>query len=120
MKKLLEVVLPQPPSVNHYTKAGRHGRRYLPKNVVAFKQEVRRIVAVHAPPAPSVGRLVFKAVFCFKDNRRRDLDNYLKVTLDSLQGIIFADDSQIDKLIVDRGNKVVGGQVMVKVWEKEI
>lgn len=118
MKKLLEAILPQPPSVNHYTKASRHGGRYLPKSVVAFKQEVRRIVAVHAPQPPSVGRLVAKVIFNFKDNRRRDLDNYLKVTLDSLQGIIFADDSQIDVLFVKRGNKVVGGQVMVTVWER--
>ena len=118
MKKLLEVILPQPPSVNHYTKAGRHGRRYLPKNVVAFKQEARRIIAVHAPQEPSKNRLVVKAIFSFKDNRRRDLDNYLKVTLDSLQGIVFADDSQIDVLLVKRGIKVAGGQAMVKIWEK--
>ena len=118
MKKLLEVILPQPPSVNHYTKASRYGGRYLSKDAVAFKQEARRIIAVHAPQEPSKNRLVVKVIFGFKDDRRRDLDIFLKVTLDSLQGIIFADDSQIDKLIVDRGNKVVGGQVTVKIWER--
>ena len=119
MKKLLEVILPQPPSVNHYTKASRYGGRYLSKDAVAFKQDARRIIAVHAPQEPSKNRLVVKVIFGFKDDRRRDLDNFLKVTLDSLQGIVFADDSQIDVLLAKRGNKVAGGQVTVKIWERD-
>lgn len=118
MKKILDVILPQPPSVNHYTRASRHGGRYLSKEALAFKQETHRRVAPFAPQSPSENRLVVKVVFGFKDARKRDLDNYLKVTLDSLQNIIFADDSQIDVLLVKRGAKVAGGQVMIKIWER--
>ena len=110
--------MPQPPSVNHYTKASRYGGRYLSKEALAFKKETHRRIAPFAPQEPSKNRLVVKVIFGFKDDRRRDLDNYLKVTLDSLQGIVFADDSQIDVLLVKRGNKVAGGQVMVKIWEQ--
>ena len=38
----------------------------------------------------------------FKDKRRRDLDNHLKLIWDSLQGIVYEDDSQIQKLIVTK------------------
>lgn len=118
MRKILDVILPQPPSVNHYTKASQHGGRYLSKEALAFKKETHRRIAPFAPQAPSNNKVVVSIIFCFKDARKRDLDNYLKVTLDSLQGIIFADDSQIDMLCIRRGEKVAGGQTIIKVWER--
>lgn len=43
------------------------------------------------------------------DNRRRDLDNLLKGTLDSLQHAnIYPDDNQIDKLKIERTNQRTG------------
>jgi crossover junction endodeoxyribonuclease RusA len=44
------------------------------------------------------GPLRMSVVFSFKDKRRRDVDNYLKSTLDCLTGIIYDDDSQIMEL----------------------
>jgi Holliday junction resolvase RusA-like endonuclease len=35
----------------------------------------------------------------FKDKRKRDVDNHLKSLLDSLEGIMFVDDSQIYEII---------------------
>lgn len=38
-----------------------------------------------------------------KDRRRRDLDNLLKITLDSLQAIgLFNDDEQFDAIFIER------------------
>ena len=38
----------------------------------------------------------------FKDKRKHDVDNFNKLILDSLQGIIYEDDNQIKKLTVDK------------------
>ena len=39
----------------------------------------------------------------FGDNRRRDIDNWHKILLDSLTGVIWKDDSQIVYLAVTKG-----------------
>ena len=38
----------------------------------------------------------------FGDKRRRDVDNFNKLVLDSLQGIVFEDDKQIQKLTITK------------------
>lgn len=46
------------------------------------------------------GPLGIEVRLYFKDNRRRDIDNYGKVLLDSLTGIIYEDDEQIQSMSV--------------------
>ena len=41
-------------------------------------------------------------ILFFKDKRRRDVDNYNKLVLDSLEGIVYEDDKQIQKLTVEK------------------
>jgi len=38
----------------------------------------------------------------FGDKRARDIDNYHKLSLDALSGIVYADDSQIQKMTVEK------------------
>jgi crossover junction endodeoxyribonuclease RusA len=53
-----------------------------------------------------------------RDKRKRDLDGILKVLLDSLQhGGLYNDDSQIDRLLVERCEVVENGKVIVKIKE---
>jgi len=53
------------------------------------------------------------------DGRRRDLDNLQKALCDALQHAgVYADDSQIDRLDVQRGPVVPGGKVIVQVTER--
>ena len=42
--------------------------------------------------------VIVSVSFCWKDKRRRDLQNALDVLLDVAQGIIYKDDSQIEYL----------------------
>ena len=54
----------------------------------------------------------------FKDKRKRDIDNYNKAILDSMTGIVYEDDSQIEELNV---KKLVGcGFNKVEIEIKEV
>lgn len=65
-------------------------------------REFKRNMAAQLEKAKSVRKLTgsirLSAIFSFDDNRRRDVDNYAKATLDSLIGVLFDDDSQISEL----------------------
>ena len=51
----------------------------------------------------------------FKDKRRRDVDNYNKLILDSLEGIVYEDDKQITKLTIEKHISPDSPRVEVKI-----
>jgi crossover junction endodeoxyribonuclease RusA len=64
------------------------------------------------------GRLSVRVTVCPPDNRRRDLDNVQKALLDALaKGGAYRDDSQIDRLEVERGPVTPGGKVLVELTQ---
>lgn len=72
------------------------GGGYLYPRVVAWEQ----LVSMHAKQVmagrpPLTGNLVMTVLFVLPDHRIRDLDNLSKAVCDSLNGIVFDDDSQI-------------------------
>lgn len=102
------------PSVNHYWVATGK-RRFLSKRAKDFQ----KIVSMFVKPHKSTARLQIEITFHFPDKRIRDLDNYLKGTLDSLvKAGLCVDDEQFDKLIIDRGNVVKGGLIKIRVTER--
>jgi crossover junction endodeoxyribonuclease RusA len=114
----IRLELPYPPSVNTYwrsvagrvliSKAGRMYRAELDASV--FRQLQADDVR------PLAGRLDVSVIVHPPDKRRRDLDNVLKALLDALQHAgIYQDDSQIDKLTVERAEMLKGGNVIVCV-----
>ena len=48
-------------------------------------------------------RLAVHYTYWFKDKRRNDLDNRVKLLNDSLEGCLFDNDNQIDLMILERG-----------------
>ncbi len=95
------LALPWPPSANHYYRhvgprvlISRDGRRY--REAVAE--------AARRSGAPMFTRPVEVSIDLHPpDNRRRDVDNCLKCTLDSLTGAgVYEDDSLIHKLTVTK------------------
>lgn len=100
-----------PPSVNHYwVAAGK--RRFLSDRAKAFHRVVRQLVPAHK----TIERLKLEVTFHFPDRRCRDIDNYLKATIDSLVKCgLCVDDEQFDELIVKRGNIIKGGLIKLKV-----
>jgi crossover junction endodeoxyribonuclease RusA len=89
------------------TVLSREGRRY--RASVCAALAARRIVRVN-------GRLEVRVTVCPPDNRRRDLDNVQKALLDALaKAGAYHDDSQIDRLVIERGPVTPGGLVRVVI-----
>lgn len=112
------ISLPWPPSVNHYwrrvgkvTKVSAEGRKY--------RQDVINLVAARQIE-PLQDRLAVHVRAYPPDRRRRDLDNLPKALLDSMQHAgLYADDGQIDWLLIERGDVREGGSVEVHLREIE-
>ena len=114
----MKLTLPWPPSVNHYyrrvgarTLISREGRRY--------RKAVAALLNGGGPRKPPADGRIALAMDAFPpDRRRRDLDNLLKSVQDALEhGGVYADDSQIDLLIVARGAPVRNGLLEIRIEE---
>lgn len=88
--------LPLPPSVNHYWRLG-GGHFYVAKAGREFRKAVAAIVGPEPPRCKGVISIL--AVVTYPDRRRRDIDNFLKSTLDCLAYAgVYEDDSQIEEI----------------------
>lgn len=88
----MRLTLPLPPSANAYWRAVR-GRVLLSKVARQYRDTCALAAAAQWKGGPLEGRLSLHGEF-YMDGRG-DLDNRLKVLLDSLQGWAFHNDSQI-------------------------
>lgn len=109
------VTIPYPPTVNHYW--GFHGhRRFLTSKANQFKAEVAHQVSLQSLRSLGSERLEVSITLFPPDKRMRDIDNVIKSTLDALcQSGLFEDDSQVDVLLILRGEVVKGGKAEVIV-----
>lgn len=102
-----------PPSVNHYWVASGK-KRFLSDKARDFHS----VIEILVPALGSESRLKLDVTFHFPDRKVRDIDNYLKATIDSLVKCgLCVDDEQFDELIVKRGPVVKGGLLKLKVSE---
>lgn len=92
-----------PPSVNSYWRRAGH-RIYLSPAGRKFKLDAWQDVhAALGEVEPLKGRLGVQIELVAPNKvRDSDIDNRIKCVLDSLEGILFENDSQIDRLIVQR------------------
>lgn len=110
----MRLELPFPPSSNRYWRVFR-GRPIVSREARAYKLRVATEAKVkHSLARPLAGPLsVLLAVY--RPQRRGDLDNALKVTLDALNGIAWEDDSQIEELHAMRFEDKANPRVVVTV-----
>ena len=104
---MLQIVLPWPPSVNHYW-ASNGKRRFITQRGVDYRRDVSSIAMAQFGSnfSPLTGRLTVRIEVYPPDRRTRDLDNLCKAPLDALAHAgIYVDDSQIDVLILARCRK---------------
>jgi crossover junction endodeoxyribonuclease RusA len=128
---MIELILPYPPTVNHYKKVGatiktKNGKDFqlrvtCPKTRVFYYEvwvKIRSLKATGRIVEPIVTRLCLTLLLYPPDKRKRDIDNVLKPTVDSLvKGGLIADDVQIDRLVIERCGIISQGQVIVRIEE---
>lgn len=113
---MVDMQLPWPPSMNRLwrnvqgrTLLSEEGRRY--RRAVAKACLLARVAGLRLD-----GRLSLSVMVQAPDRRARDLDNLVKAVQDGLTHAgVWLDDSQIDRLLVVRGDVVKGGCVSVRV-----
>jgi len=129
---MIRLKLPFPPSVNTMY-PGNGKRRWLSKTGTRFVELTKVVVKMagydmrhHAKlgkpvilqDMPLKGRLGLKLILNVPDKRRRDISNCIKAVEDALtKAGVWLDDEQVDKLIVERGVQVKGGDCWVMIWE---
>jgi crossover junction endodeoxyribonuclease RusA len=114
--------LPWPPTVNTYWRNIGKGRTILSAKARAYRiaadatiRHQRTVQGCDGAP-PLLGRISVAIVAHPPDRRRRDLDNLLKPLGDCLtHGGVIVDDSLIDRLLIERGEPIEDGLVLVSV-----
>ncbi len=114
------VTLPWPPSTNRiWRNVAVSGK---PRTLLSQEGSVYRKAAADACLVAKLAgkqipdRLALRLVVQAPDRRARDLDNTVKAVQDALTHAgVWLDDSQIDRLLVERGPVVKGGMVSVTV-----
>lgn len=117
MTATTRLVLPWPPTINHYYGRRPIGGVYIKPRGKLYRQlvwaKLRNVETVH-------GRLAVRLMACPPDRRVRDLDNVLKASLDAIThaGVI-EDDKHIDDLHITRESPMKGGKLVVEIRSLE-
>ena len=122
----LTIVLPFPPSVNHYwlhrvaknTVGRNYVQTYISPDGKAFRRNVVRAVRTQLGGRMDhiLGHCRLYVALHAPDRKRRDVDNYTKALLDSLtEAGVWADDSQIQDLRLVWGAVLPGGKAVVTI-----
>lgn len=116
MEPFFEAVLPMPPSINSYWRVKPKGK-YLSAKAREFRNDVKVLLSTRTGLKTHTGRIKAHITIHGRDKRKFDIDNYQKAVWDALThaGVI-EDDELIDKLVIDRGEIIKGGQVVVKLY----
>lgn len=116
MKEATILTLPYPPSGNHMWKHTRNGRHFLTQEARDYYQLVSQVVALSKQNVRLTGKLHVECDIYPPDNRRRDLDNCFKVVGDSLtRAGVWKDDTQINRLVLERMETVKNGLVAIRI-----
>lgn len=109
-------MLPWPPSANRYWRNIK-GRTIISREARSFKATVKAL-AYTWRAKPIIGRIKIIIHAFPPDRRMRDLDNLLKITIDSIKDAgLFPDDSQIDEITISRHEVAKPGYLNLFVTE---
>jgi len=114
---MIVLTLPFPPSVNGYWR-NINGRTLISAKGRAYKKAVARLTQWNYAAKQLESRLEVLVILHPPDRRKRDIDNSMKALLDSMQAAgVYLDDSQIDRLAIERGEIKQGGAAIVTINE---
>jgi crossover junction endodeoxyribonuclease RusA len=93
--------LPYPPTANLYWRVFR-GRPVKSAKAREYQRKVQLLTRAQLGPVKPLESEVSVIVSVYRPKKIGDLDNTLKVLLDSLRGVVYVDDSQIVELVATR------------------
>lgn len=93
----------KPVSTNTAYPTSRQGRRYMSKAGKEYKALVRDTAQYTYPHRePIGGPIQIHITYTFGDKRIRDVNNYDKIIVDALEGIIYKNDTQVNTLLLHK------------------
>lgn len=102
----MDIVLPgNPLSTQHIyrsTTSGGFNRTYMTKQGTDRKQEYIIEAKQQWKKQPLENSLSVAVDFYFGDKRKRDIDNFNKLWMDALEGIVYKNDCQIEELVIKK------------------
>ncbi len=114
-----------PPSTQHiyqYRAVGRNKlMKYMTKQAKEWKLEFIKEIESQLPKDFKMfeeEKLEVVYNLTFGTNHKRDVDNYSKLTLDSMNGLVYKDDSQITSMYVTKNVKKKEPSITLKIIEK--
>jgi len=113
---MLKVVLPYPPSVNHYL---RHAGHSVYRTQAA--NDYREIVAwiLHDMEVDPLQGALKVSIVAYRPRKAGDIDGILKVSLDAMNKLAYEDDKQIVELHVWRRDDKYNPRLEVEIIEVE-
>lgn len=116
---MIRLELPWPPSMNQMWR-NVNGRTVLCAPGRRYRKLVADVCLLARAGKQLSGRVQVDIVAYPPDRRQRDLDNMLKAPLDALTHAgVWLDDSQIDRLLIERGEVCKGGRLLVAISYEE-
>ena len=110
---VITFALPGPAVPKGRPRLGRGGRVYTPRRTHAYERAVHMAALADRPSGwPMDARMSCEILI--GGSRRADVDNVAKSILDGLNGAAWADDSQVDRLVVERVPGPDGTSVVVR------
>lgn len=113
-----EFYIPFPPSVNNYYVKTQRGV-FISSKGKKFREQVAEAILQQVPGVHIEDPVLVEIVLFPPDNRRRDIDNYLKSMMDAItQTGFWTDDCLVDQLFVYRGEvSSKNGHVVILVTD---
>lgn len=103
MKLILQGKAKSTQHIYKLTSRGKFATMYMSKEGKELKEYYQLQLKFQYKGKLLTKELEARLVFFHGDKRVRDIDNYNKLILDSMSGIVYEDDRQIKKLIIERG-----------------
>ena len=114
----MELVLPWPPTLNHYRIPIKHPKRHYCYLITSpeGKQYKANLKSIIKNPPNIKQDINVSIVFHPKTKAKFDIDNFFKALLDGLtEAGVWEDDSQIRSLHGTKGEVIKGGKVVITI-----
>lgn len=119
---MIRLVLPYPVSANRYWRSvvPRNSKRALvirSDEAKSYTTQVAWLAKAAGCRTPTARPIDLRVTLVPKNGVVMDLDNCLKVTIDALKGIVYADDKQVRRILAEYADPDGRGAVIVEIAE---